>query len=78
MSVEIIIPKTIRAVWALRLGIFRSPIFSMTRLRTAMKPMTATTGKNIASRTYMIHSILTPKRSSIRSSATTRHGIVPR
>ena len=67
IRVEIMMPATIRADWALRRGMLRNAIFSITRLRTAIKPITAKEGRKTASSASMMWSILTPKRSSIYS-----------
>ena len=66
ISVEIIIPTMISTVCALRRGMLRSAILSITRLRNPINPITASDGTNTANSAYIIHCILMPKRSSIR------------
>ena len=69
IRVEIMMPVTMRAVWALRRGILRRAILSITRLRRAITEMIAREGRKTTSKTIMMWSILTPKRSSIRLTA---------
>ena len=65
IRVLIMMPKMMRAVWDLRRGMLRRPNLSMTRLRQAMTPIPANTGRNIAKRTTMMVSMGTPNSSSI-------------
>ena len=65
INVEIMMPTMMRMVCARRLGMLRSPSFSITGLRQPMTAITTNAGRNTASRPYIMESIGTPKSSSI-------------
>ena len=67
ISVLIMIPTMMRAVWDLRRGIFRRPNLSITGLRQARMTIPAITGRKTAKRAIMMESMGMPNSSSILS-----------
>ena len=65
MTVLSMMPTTIRTVWARRRGMLRSPIFSMTRLRQAIRATAASAGTTMASSTTMMRLVERPNSFSI-------------